>query len=95
MVAMRIRDGAAQVLDEGRQMETLTTAEAEAFSGVSCYSVDDVRAAWRYWREAGDLAGFVAYVRERIAAASATAAHGMNARIRASIASEPMRRKAA
>ena len=59
-------------------METLTKKEAEAFTRVSEYSIDDVRFAWKYWRDAGDQAGFEAFVRLRIAESS-------NARIRRSI----------
>ncbi len=59
-------------------MEALTKDEAEAFTRISCYSVDDVRFAWKYWRDAGDQAGFEAFVRRRIAESS-------NARIRRSI----------
>ena len=72
------RDFAAQVLDEGSAMEALTKDEAEAFTRISFYSVDDVRFAWKYWRDAGDQAGFEAFVRRRIAESS-------NARIRRSI----------
>ena len=51
-------------------MENLTAAEAEAFTRVSCYSLDDVRFAWKYWRDAGDLSGFESYIRRRIIEAS-------------------------
>lgn len=47
-------------------METLTTQEAEAFTRVSCYSLDDVRFAWKYWRDEGDQEGFEGYIRGRI-----------------------------
>ena len=59
-------------------MEALTKSEAEAFTRISEYSVDDVRFAWKYWRDAGDQYGFEAYIRRRIAESS-------NARIRQSI----------
>ena len=67
-------------------MEALTKSEAEAFTRISAYSVDDVRFAWKYWRDAGDQSGFEAYVRWRISESS-------NARIRRSI--EQGRRMAA
>lgn len=47
-------------------MERLTTEEAEAFTKISYYTLDDVRYAWRYWKDAGDVDGFEAYVRWRI-----------------------------
>lgn len=59
-------------------METLTKYEAEAFTRVSEYSLEDVRFAWKYWRDAGDQSGFEAYVRRRIA-------NSANSRIRQSI----------
>ena len=62
-------------------METLTKKEAEAFTRVSEYSLEDVRFAWKYWRDAGDQAGFEAFVRRRIAESS-------NSRIRQSLASD-------
>ena len=67
-------------------MEALTKDEAEAFVACSYYSLDDLRFAWKYWRDAGDQAGFEAFVRRRIAESS-------NARIRRSI--EQGRRMAA
>lgn len=48
-------------------MERLTADEAEAFTRISFYSLEDVRLAWKYWRDAGDLEGFEAYIRSRIA----------------------------
>lgn len=48
-------------------MGRLTTVEAEAFTRVSFYSLDDVRTAWKYWRDLGEMEGFEAYVRWRIA----------------------------
>lgn len=51
-------------------METLTAAEAEAFCRISEYSMDDVRYAWKYWRDAGDREGFEAYIRWRIKVAA-------------------------
>ena len=52
-------------------MEAMTPAEAEAFTRVSFFTLDDVRTAWKYWRDAGYLSGFVAYVRFRIGQANA------------------------
>ena len=62
-------------------MEALTKNEAEAFTRVSEYSIDDVRFAWKYWRDAGDQAGFESYIRRRIDCSS-------NTRIRKSLASD-------
>ena len=62
-------------------MEALTKNEAEAFTRVSEYSLEDVRFAWKYWRDAGDQAGFEAYIRRRIACSA-------NSRIRQSLASD-------
>ena len=62
-------------------MEALTKNEAEAFTRVSEYSLDDVRFAWKYWRDAGDQAGFEAYIRRRIYGSA-------NSRIRQSLASD-------
>ena len=69
-------------------METLTKKEAEAFTRVSEYSLEDVRFAWKYWRDAGDQAGFESYIRRRIDGSA-------NARIRQSLAADPLRRFAA
>ena len=62
-------------------METLTKNEAEAFTRVSEYSLEDVRFAWKYWRDAGDQAGFEAYIRRRIYGSA-------NSRIRQSLSSD-------
>lgn len=45
---------------------SLTRDEAEAFTKISYYTLDDVRYAWRYWKDAGDIEGFEEYVRRRI-----------------------------
>jgi len=58
---------------------SLNVQEANSFVSCSYYSLDDVRAAWKFWREADDVDGFEAYVRYRIAESS-------NARIRSSLA---------
>ena len=60
---------------------SLNVEEANAFVACSHYSLDDLRFAWKYWRDAGDQAGFEAYVRRRIAESS-------NSRIRKSLASD-------
>ena len=65
---------------------SLNVEEANAFVACSHYSLDDLRFAWKYWRDAGDVEGFEAMVRRRIAESS-------NARIRRSI--EQGRRMAA
>ena len=65
---------------------SLSVEEANAFVACSHYSLDDLRQAWRYWKDEGDVDGFEAYIRSRIAESS-------NARIRRSI--EQGRRKAA
>lgn len=63
-------------------METMTASEAEKFTRVSGYTMDEVRFAWRYWRDAGDIDGFVAYVRDRIGGEFPTSATGINERIK-------------
>ena len=60
---------------------SLNVEEANAFVACSHYSLDDLRQAWRYWKNEGDVDGFEAYIRSRIAESS-------NARIRRSIESE-------
>ena len=65
---------------------SLSVEEANAFVACSHYSLDDLRQAWRYWKNEGDVDGFEAFVRRRIAESS-------NARIRSSI--EQGRRMAA
>ena len=65
---------------------SLNVEEANAFVACSHYSLDDLRQAWRYWKNEGDVDGFEAYIRSRIAESS-------NARIRRSI--EQCRRMAA
>ena len=65
---------------------SLSVEEANAFVACSHYSLDDLRQAWRYWKNEGDVDGFEAYIRSRIAESS-------NARIRSSI--EQGRRMAA
>ena len=65
---------------------SLDRDEANAFVACSFYSLDDLRFAWKYWRDAGDVEGFEAMVRRRIENSS-------NARIRRSI--EQCRRMAA
>ena len=62
-------------------METLTKKEAEAFTRVSEYSLEDVRFAWKYWRNAGDQEGFESYIRRRIDGSA-------NSRIRKTLASD-------
>ena len=62
-------------------METLTKNDAEAFTRVSEYSLEDVRFAWKYWRKAGDQEGFESYIRRRIDCSS-------NTRISQSLASD-------
>ena len=57
---------------------SLNVQEANAFVACSHYSLDDLRQAWRYWKAEGDVDGFEAYVRRRIAESS-------NARIHQSI----------
>ena len=65
---------------------SLSVQEANAFVACSHYSLDDLRQAWRYWKNEGDVDGFEEFVRRRIAESS-------NARIRRSI--EQGRRMAA
>ena len=65
---------------------SLSVEEANAFVACSHYSLDDLRQAWRYWKNEGDVDGFEAFVRRRIAESS-------NSRIRRSI--EQGRRMAA
>ena len=65
---------------------SLSVEEANAFVACSHYSLDDLRQAWRYWKNEGDVDGFEAYIRSRIAESS-------NTRIRRSI--EQGRRMAA
>ena len=65
---------------------SLNVEEANAFVACSHYSLDDLRQAWRYWKNEGDVDGFEEFVRRRIAESS-------NARIRRSI--EQGRRMAA
>ena len=57
---------------------SLSVQEANAFVACSHYSLDDLRQAWRYWKNEGDVDGFEEFVRRRIAESS-------NARIRRSI----------
>ena len=69
-------------------MEALTKDEANAFVACSHYSLDDLRQAWRYWKAEGDVDAFEAYIRSRIDGSA-------NARIRQSLAADPLRRAAA
>ena len=64
----------------------MSVQEANAYVACSHYSLDDLRFAWRYWKNEGDVDGFEAFIRRCIAESS-------NARIRRSI--EQGRRMAA
>ena len=57
----------------------MSVQEANAYVACSHYSLDDLRFAWRYWKNEGDVDGFEAFIRRCIAESS-------NGRIRQSIA---------
>ena len=54
---------------------SLNVQEANAFVACSHYSLDDLRQAWRYWKDEGDVDGFEAYIRSRIAESSNASIH--------------------